>query len=93
MIQLLQALQGLAQLQPHGCEPLPQTDRCLRGPVNSSNSIENIKYKFEQAVDELLLDFVTDKTNLYKKLTDKKVNRLFKKKWFEGYYSQARAAD
>ena len=48
----------------------------------------NIRYKFDQVLDMLLLEFVRTKTELYKKLTDPKVSPLFKQKWFEGYYEQ-----
>ena len=58
----------------------------LREVTQSDNSKENIKYKFDKTVDNLLLDFVTAKTELYKKLTEPKVNRLFKSKWFDDYY-------
>jgi len=49
---------------------------------------ENVKYKFEKVVDGLLLDFVTAKTELYKKLTEPKVNKLFKSKWFDDFYQK-----
>ena len=58
----------------------------LREAVQSDNSRENVKYKFDKVVNELLLDFVTSKTELYKKLTEPKINQLFKSKWFESYY-------
>lgn len=58
----------------------------LREVVQSDNSKENVKYKFDKIFDMLLLDYVTSKTELYKKLTEPKVNRLFKSKWFDDYY-------
>jgi len=58
----------------------------LQEVARSDNSKENIKYKFNKTVDMLLLDFVTTKTELYKKLTERKVNRLFKSKWFDDFY-------
>lgn len=61
-------------------------DEELQEVVRSDNSKENVKYKFEKTVDTLLLDFVTAKTELYKKLTDPKVNKLFKSKWFDDFY-------
>lgn len=60
----------------------------LLGVTQSDNSKENIKYKFNKTVDTLLLDFVTAKTELYKKLTEPKVNKLFKTKWFDDFYFQ-----
>ena len=53
-----------------------------------NNSRENIKHKFDKVVDALLLDYVTSKTELFKKLTEPKVNHLFKNKWFGEYYQQ-----
>ena len=40
--------------------------------------------EFDKVVDDLLLDFVNTKIDLYKKLTAPKVNETFKNKWFEG---------
>ena len=60
----------------------------LREVMNSNNTVENMRYKFDMVVDELLLGFVNDKLELYKKLSDPKVNPMFKTKWFEGYRRQ-----
>jgi type I restriction enzyme R subunit len=60
----------------------------LREVMNSNNTLDNMKYKFDQVVDDLLLDFVNTKLGLYKKLSDPKVNPMFKSKWFEGYRRQ-----
>jgi type I restriction enzyme R subunit len=57
----------------------------LREFMQGDNSRDNIRYKFDQTVDELLLEFVNTKLELYKKLTDPRVNPMFKSKWFEGY--------
>lgn len=54
----------------------------------AGNTLDNMKYKFDQVVDDLLLDFVNTKLDLYKKLSDPKVNPMFKSKWFEGYRRQ-----
>ncbi len=62
----------------------------LRSVMTSNNTLENKRYKFEKVVDELLLDFVHTKLDLYKKLSDPKVNPLFKHKWFEGYLQESR---
>lgn len=56
--------------------------------ATSDNSRDNVRHKFDRVVDELLLDFVTAKTDLYRKLTEPKVNKLFKSKWFNDYYGQ-----
>ena len=57
----------------------------LREFMQGDNSHENKRYKFDQTVDDLLLEFVNTKLELYKKLTDPRVNPMFKSKWFEGY--------
>ena len=44
-----------------------------------------MRYKFNQVLDQILLEFVHTKLDLYKKLTEPKVNELFKRRWFEGY--------
>lgn len=61
----------------------------LRDFMHGDNSVENKRYKFFKEVDDLLLDFVNTKLDLYKKLTDPRVNPMFKSKWYEGYQSQA----
>ncbi|MGR3309286.1 MAG: type I restriction endonuclease subunit R [Candidatus Brocadiales bacterium] len=60
----------------------------LQAVMNKNNTLENIRIKFDNVVDELLLDFVHTKVDLYKKLKDPQVNSLFKEKWFKGYYDQ-----
>jgi len=60
----------------------------LRQVMNSDNTLANMKYKFDKVVDDLLLGIVNEKSELYKKLTDPKVDDLFKHKWFEGYLGQ-----
>lgn len=61
----------------------------LRSVMTSSNTLENMRYKFDKVVDELLLDFVHTKLDLYKKLSDPKVNPMFKSRWFEGYLRES----
>jgi type I restriction enzyme, R subunit len=62
-----------------------QEDEDLRAVMTSDNTLENKRYKFEKVVDGLLLNFVHTKLELYKKLSDPRVNPMFKSKWFEGY--------
>lgn len=57
----------------------------LRAVMTSNNTLENKRYKSDSIVDELLLDFVHTKLDLYKKLSDPKVSNMLKSKWFEGY--------
>lgn len=63
-------------------------DEELQAVAEADNSRDNIKHKFDKVVDSLLLDYVTSKTELFKKLTEPKVNKLFKMKWFDKYYGQ-----
>ncbi len=56
----------------------------LKAVMNEYNTLENIRYKFDKVVDDLLLDFVHTKIDLYKKLSAPEVNATFKNKWFEG---------
>lgn len=60
----------------------------LKAVMNKNNTLENIKIKFDKIIDDLLLDFVDKKLELYKKLTDTKVNNFFKQKLFNGYKKQ-----
>ncbi len=56
----------------------------LQAVMNEHNTLENIRMKFDKVVDDLLLDFVHTKIDLYKKLSAPEVNETFKGKWFEG---------
>ncbi len=38
-----------------------------------------------QVADEMLLEFVNLKLDLYKKLTEPKINAMIKRQWFDGY--------
>ena len=76
-------IQGMqAKIEAHGE---------LRTVMNSDNTEANIRYKFEKVMDEILLDFVNTKLELYKKLSDAQINTVLKKRWFEDYYRQRRA--
>ena len=52
--------------------------------VQGNNTLENKRYKSNQVIDALLLDFVNTKLDLYKKLTDDIPNSILKQKLFEG---------
>jgi type I restriction enzyme R subunit len=65
-----------------------RADEGLQSAVNANNTRENIKIKFDSVVDTLILEFVHNKLGLYKKLSDPKINAMFKNKWFEGYYRE-----
>ena len=57
----------------------------LREVMTSNNTMDNMRYKFESVIEEMLLEFVHGKLDLYKKLTDPRVNATLKNRWFEGY--------
>ena len=58
-------------------------NRDLKKVMTSATTREKMKIKFDRAVDDLLLDFLGTKLDLYIKLTEPKVNMIFKSKWFE----------
>jgi hypothetical protein len=52
--------------------------------VYNTSTIPDAKaYKFNQVLDQLLLEFVHTKLDLYKNLTEPKVNEILKRQWFE----------
>ncbi len=55
---------------------------------NKNNTVDNKKYKFNEVLDNIILDFVHTKLNLYKKLTDKNVNEYLKKELFKHYQKE-----
>jgi type I restriction enzyme R subunit len=57
----------------------------LERAMTSTNALEKMKFKFDKVVDDLLLDFIGTKLDLYIKLMEPKINMLFKSKWFEVY--------
>jgi len=62
----------------------------LRAAMNPKNSRENIKLKFDKAIDDMLMDFVEKKLDLYKKLKDPRINKVFKDIWFDAYFNEMR---
>lgn len=55
---------------------------------NLSNSKDNIKDKFSEEIDSELLNFIDKKLNFYNKLTEDKVNSMFKSIWFNEIYDK-----
>ena len=53
---------------------------------NPQNSRDDVKSKFDEQVDSELLNFINTKFELYNKLTEDKVNALFKNTWFNEVY-------
>lgn len=47
-----------------------------------------LEQDFDKIVDDILLEFVHTKLDLYKKLSDPKVNPVFKKRLFKGYQQE-----
>jgi type I restriction enzyme R subunit len=53
---------------------------------NTNNSKDNIQDKFNEEIDNELLNFINNKLELYNKLSEDKVNMMFKKRWFNEIY-------
>ena len=60
-----------------------EDDEELRDVLQADNPKDAKIYKFNQVLDRLLLEFVHTKLDLYKKLTDPRVNEMLKRQWFE----------
>jgi type I restriction enzyme R subunit len=55
---------------------------------NNKNSKNNIQDKFNEEIDNELLNFINTKLELYNKLSEDKVNLMFKRLWFNDIYDQ-----
>ncbi len=66
-----------------------EEDEELQAVMNPNNTRENIRLKFDKVVDDIILDFVNTKIDLYNKLAEPKVNAMFKRKWFDGMIESA----
>jgi type I restriction enzyme, R subunit len=64
-----------------------QEDEGLRHVLEADNPRSAKEYKFNQVLDRLLLEFVHTKLDLYKKLTEPRVNQMLKRQWFEAMAS------
>ena len=62
-----------------------QENEELRTVMDADNPLDVKRYKFNQVLDDMLLEFVHIKLDLYKKLTEPKVNTMLKRQWFDGY--------
>ena len=60
----------------------------LMGFFNTQNSKDNIQDKFNEEIDNELLNFINTKLELYNKLSEDKVNLMFKRLWFNDLYDQ-----
>lgn len=59
----------------------------LMGFFNKNNSRDNIQDKFSEEIDNELLNFINTKLELYNKLSEDRVNLMFKKMWFNDLYN------
>ena len=66
-----------------------QADKELRMLFNSTDALGKMKFKFDELVDDLLLNLISTKIELYIKLTKPEVNMFFKSRWFETCRRQA----
>ena len=64
------------------------TNEELISYFNPNNSKDNIQDKFNEVVDDELLNFIDKKLEFYNKMTDDKVNLLFKRMWFNEMYDR-----
>ena len=55
---------------------------------NPDNTRDNVKERFDEEVDNELLDFINTKLELYNKLTDDRANETFKRLWFNELYDK-----
>lgn len=60
----------------------------LMGYFNDKNSKDNIKDKFEETIDDELLNFINTKLEFYNKLSEDRANTMFKRMWFNDIYDQ-----
>ncbi len=57
----------------------------LRQVIEGDNTDTNKRYKFDQVIDEILLDFVNSKLGLYTKLSKPEVNADLKRQLYQAY--------
>lgn len=55
---------------------------------NEKNSKDNIQDKFNEEIDNELLNFISTKLDLYNKLSEDKTNIMFKQLWFNDIYDR-----
>ena len=66
-----------------------RADKELQTIFNSTDALGKMKFKFDEFVDDLLLNLISTKIELYIKLTKPEVNMFFKSRWFETCRQQA----
>ena len=67
-----------------------QQDPSLRLVIDGDNTESNKRYKFEQTLDEILLGFVTNKLELYTKLSKPNVKSFLQDQLYNDYRSPVR---
>ncbi len=55
---------------------------------NAQNSKDNIQDKFNEEVDNELLNFINTKLEFYNKLSEDRANMMFKRLWFNDIYDK-----
>ena len=60
----------------------------LRQVIEGDNSESNKRYKFDQVVEDILLDFVNNKLELYTKLSKPEINADLKQRLYQAYLEQ-----
>ena len=64
----------------------------LRQVIEGDNTETNKEYKFNQVIDEILLDFVNNKLELFTKLSKPEINADLKRQLYRAYLEQPSAA-
>ena len=64
------------------------SDQELLSFFTPENSRDDVRTKFDEQVDSELLSFITTKLDLYNKLTEDRVNTMFKSTWFNELYDR-----
>lgn len=64
----------------------------LEAVMTADNSLANMEAKFSQLFDQMLLEFVHNKLDLYKKLSEPNVNQQLKRHRFDGAYREYHGA-
>ena len=59
------------------------SNEALQAVMKADNPREAKVYKFNEVLDQILLEFVHTKLDLYKKLTDPKGKDMLQRQWFE----------
>ena len=60
----------------------------LRQVINGDNSETNKRRKFDDVIDDILLDFVSSKLDLYNKLAKSEINADLKQRLYQAYLEQ-----